>query len=187
VPADRPRLTAAGCRVSCKTSDEVPGQGATTGTPEDARISGRSERVAGRLRGPASDEEQQRRQPVLSRLLPRHSVDAPTQPRCVASHGLRFRNRLEDSSDVRRGGPRGISSSSRNKTLLSSLTTGSRGISACASRRTRRGRRCGSGDVVSPGCVGGSSQRPERTTQGRMTAVGRGVAPAGRWLTVGGV
>ena len=43
-----------------------------------------------------SDEEPQRRQPVLScpGVLPRHSVDAPTQPPCIASHDLRFRNRL---------------------------------------------------------------------------------------------
>jgi hypothetical protein len=26
--------------------------------------------------------------------VPRHSVDAPTQPRCVGTHGLRFRNRV---------------------------------------------------------------------------------------------
>jgi hypothetical protein len=37
--------------------------------PEDARISGRSHCVAGRLRGPALDEEPQRRQPVLCRRL----------------------------------------------------------------------------------------------------------------------
>jgi hypothetical protein len=38
--------------------------------------------------------EQQRRQPVRPGVLPRHSVDAPTRPRCVASHGSPLRNRL---------------------------------------------------------------------------------------------
>jgi hypothetical protein len=32
--------------------------------------------------------------PSCPGVLPRHSVDAPPQPRCVVSHGLRFRNRL---------------------------------------------------------------------------------------------
>jgi hypothetical protein len=52
-------------RVLEDPPDEVPGQGATTGTPEDARISGRSECVAGRLRGPALDEQELRRVTVL--------------------------------------------------------------------------------------------------------------------------
>jgi hypothetical protein len=45
-------------RVLQDPPDELPGQRATTGTPQDARISGRSECVAGRLRGPALDEGQ---------------------------------------------------------------------------------------------------------------------------------
>jgi len=36
--------------------------------------------------------------PSCPGVLPRHSVDAPTQPRCVASHGLRFRNRLQGAA-----------------------------------------------------------------------------------------
>jgi hypothetical protein len=77
VPADRPLLTAARCRVSCKTrSMKCPVRGATTGTPEDARISGRSECVAGRLRGPALDEVQASRAQgsALSLRVPEASV-----------------------------------------------------------------------------------------------------------------
>jgi hypothetical protein len=70
-------------------------RGATTATPQDARISGRSEvrrRSAPRSRlgrGASSAAS-----PSCPGVLPRHSVDAPTQPRCIASRGLRFRNRL---------------------------------------------------------------------------------------------
>jgi len=93
MPEDRPswRPLAVACPV--RTARWTADQGRQAGhrrTPASA-VGASASPSAPRF---ALDEEQQRRQPVLSRRLTLAQVDAPTQPHRVAAHGLRFRNRL---------------------------------------------------------------------------------------------
>jgi hypothetical protein len=90
VPADRPLLTAARCRVSCKTRPmkcpvrgRQPGHRWTPAFAVGASASPVGSAVRHWTRSSAAS-------PSCPGVLPRHSVDAPTQPRCIASPGLRF-------------------------------------------------------------------------------------------------
>jgi hypothetical protein len=104
VPADRPLLTAARCRVCCKTRPmKCPVRGRQPGhrrTPALAVGASASPVGAG---VPPRTRSSSAASPSCPGVLPRHSVDAPTQTRCVASHGLRFRNRLHRSRIYSRG------------------------------------------------------------------------------------
>jgi hypothetical protein len=102
VPADRPLLTAARCRVSCKTRPmkcptrwRQPGHRRTPGLAVGASASPVGSAVPPWTRSSSAAS------PSCPGVMPRHSVDAPTQPRCVASHGLRFRNRLMGGGTLR--------------------------------------------------------------------------------------
>jgi hypothetical protein len=95
VPADRPLLTAARCRVSYKTRPmKCPVRGRQPGHRRTPALAvGASASPVGSAVPPWT-RSRSAASPSCPGVLPRHSVDAPTQPRCVASPGLRFRNRL---------------------------------------------------------------------------------------------
>jgi hypothetical protein len=119
VPADRPLLTAARCRVSFKTRPmKCPLGGRQPGHRRTPALAvGASASPAGSAVPPRTSNSSAA-SPSCPGVLPRHTVDAPTQPRCVASHGLRFRNRL-----------------------LRAVSATRTGVSQCATRNTRGQRR----------------------------------------------